>query len=69
MAVVEVCVGEPSSDCGMRGLSTNFAFRRGAGSRKHRHTHTQKETTRAHTETQRDTHINQGDGRRKEREE
>lgn len=58
MAVVEVCVGEPSSDCGMRGLSTNFAFRRGAGSRKHRHTHTHPEgdNTCTHVHTERDTH-------------
>lgn len=55
LAVVEVCVGEPSSDCGMRGLSTNFAFRRGAGSRMHTHTHTHREGDNmyTHTHTQR----------------
>ncbi|MED6241880.1 hypothetical protein ATANTOWER_029206, partial [Ataeniobius toweri] len=67
LAVAEVCVGEPSCDCGMRGLSTNFAFRSGAGSRKHTHTHTQTNTY-IHKEKE-TTHTQQGHGGGQEREE
>lgn len=41
LAVVKVCGGEPSSEWGIRGLSTNFAFRSGASEQKaHIHTDT-----------------------------
>lgn len=55
LAVVKEYVGEPSSDCGMRGLSTNFAFRRGAGrGMTHTHTHIEKQTTYKYTYIQRE---------------
>lgn len=62
LAAAEVSVGEPSSDCGMRGLSTNFAFRRGAGSRM-THTYTYREGDNMYTHA----HIREMEEDKKER--